>query len=395
MLRSRSLAWIFALGVASVALGCDERSPPSEPPTRPGLPERPAAPAGDAAPGEATAAGDVDAGAEAKRLVAELRRSKLEVAPRRVPTQKLAFGKDRLAQLTETELVLRGLDDLKVLTRLPVRDPRRAATLSDGSVLVAGVSDLWRVPRDPKKAEHYSRLPLFPDSLLLGDRRAKNKLWVHHGIDPTLYPYELSADGRLETLDFIELERADQKAFALLKDGSYVYTAGPKLERFFPGGKRWSLDLPSGSDVWRILTTRRLDEIWLAQTDGRLMLTQLSTTRLVVKKTLELPGTFDLATNDTEIALLRLETRAQVDGAAADSGLAPRTWRLLVLDGSGKERMSSELPLDPATAEDDWVREITKNRGVVLSPSGSLVAVGGPTWLAVWSYSTQKQLLAP
>lgn len=375
---------LLLLVAALSALSCEERAP--APPDRPEPPARPRFADLDAAALGADDSG-FDAAAEAKKLVADLRSEKLDVAPRRVPSQRLAFGKDRLAQLTDTELLLRATKDMQEIARLPVSQPRRVAAMADGSLLVAGAADVWHVPKDPTKASRYSRLPLFPDSLLLGDRRNKKKLWVHHGIDPTLYPYELAESQKLETLDFIELEAADQKGFALLKDGSYVYTAGAKLERFFPGGKRWSLALPAGAEVWRILTTRRLDELWLARTDGKLLLAQLGTDALTVKKTLELPGTFDLATNDTEIAALRLEA------SSGDAGA--RSWKLVVLDSEGSERMARELPLEAATAGEDWVRELTKNRAVALSPSETLVAVGGPSFIGVWNYKTKEQVLAP
>lgn len=373
------------LAVLGSLFGCEERPP--DPPGRAPEPARPPALDLDAALADPADAPGFDSSAEAKKVVAEMRTSKLDVAPRRVPAQRIAFGKERLVQLTDSELLIRDTQDMKEVTRLPMTGPRRVATLADGSVLAAGSSDVWYVPRDPKKAERYTRLPLFPDSLMLGDRREKKKLWVHHGIDPTLYPYELGEAGRLETLDFIALDGADQKGFALLKDGSYVYTAGSSLVRFFPGGKKWTLALPAGAEVWRILTTRRLDELWLARTDGKLVLAQLSDAALTVKKTLDLPGTFDVATNDSEIALLRLET------GSADAGA--RSWKLVVLDADGKEQMATELPLDAAPTTEDWVREITKNRGVVLSPSQPLVAVGGPSWLAVWRSKTGQRVLDP
>jgi hypothetical protein len=387
MRRPFSCALVLAAVLSGAA--CEERAP--APPDRPSEPERPARLDLDAAVGEVEDAGELDAGAEARRLVAELRRSKLDVAPRRVPTQRLAFGKNRLAQLTENELVVRDTKDWKELARVAVSGARRVGTLADGSVLAAGVSDVWHVPRDPKKAERFSRVPLFPDSLLLGDRRDKKKLWVHHGIDPTLYPYELGEAGRLETLDFVELPKADQKAFAQLKDGSYVYTAGSKLERFFPGGRRWSLALPPGADVWRILTTRRLDRIWLALADGKLTLMELGESTLAEKKSLDVSGAFDLASNDAEIAVLALERESSEAGAAAPR----RAWKLLVIDVDGNERMATALPLGGTTSGDDWVRELTKNRGVVLSTSEPLVAVGGPSWLAVWRTRDGKQVLAP
>lgn len=377
---------VFAtLAVLLSLVGCDERPP--DPPARPAEPPRPPALDLDAALAEPGDAAGFDAQSEAKRVVAEMRSARLDVAPRRVPAQRIAFGKERLLQLTEAELVIRDTRDMKEVTRLPMTGPRRVATLADGSVLAAGASDVWYVPRDPKKAERYSRVPLFPDSLMLGDRRDKKKLWVHHGIDPTLYPYELGAAGRLESLDLVPLTGADQKGFAMLKDGSCVYTAGDTLERFFPGGKKWTLTLPAGGEVWRILTTRRLDELWLARADGKLVLAQLSDTTLTVRKTLDLPGTFDIASNDSEIALLRLET------GSGDGG--SRSWKLVVLGADGKEQMSTELPLDAAPTTEDWVREITKNRGVVLSPSQSLVAVGGPSWLAVWRSKTGQRVLDP
>jgi hypothetical protein len=67
-----------------------------------------------------------------------------------------------------------------------------------------------------------------------------------------------------------------------------------------------------------------------------------------------------------------------------------------VFDSNGKQQMRVTLPFDrPSGSDDDWVREVTKNRAVVLSKYGPIVAVGGPTWLAAWSTKTKQPLLEP
>jgi hypothetical protein len=369
----------FAVG----ASGCDEskRSPPSEPPLEPDLPPRP-----DLDPDAAAAATLDDAGlsekakAEAQKVVADIRSQRLDVTPRRLPTQHLAFGKDRIAHLTEDALIVRDTSAGKEQSKLSVVEPRRIVTQSDGSLVVLAKNDVTRI--DKKKTDRFSRIPLFVDSLVFADKRDKTKLWVLHGIDPTLYPYSMNEDGKLETLDLLQLAEFDQKGFAALKDGSFVYTAGKRLKRFFPGGKTWSLDLPEGGEVWRILTTKRIDEVWLARADGKLELAQISADRLSVVKTLEAPGAFDIASNDSELAILRLEKAENT-----------RAWKLSVFDGAGKELWKTELPLDAVPGSgDSWVKEITKNRGLLLSAYGPFVAVGGPTELTIWNYKKGEKV---
>jgi len=400
-MRVRGSRWLFSVVAVVVAWGavaCDDKKSPGRPSDEPPLPPRPAV--ADAAPGDAGPLEDAAAAAAAaaRQLVADLRGTKLDVAARRVPTERVAFAKDRLAQLTNDALVVHDTKSWKVTSRLPVTDPRRVVPLSDGTLLVAAKSEVIRVPADLSKAEHYSRVPLFMDSLLFSDKRAKSKLWVLHGIDPTLYPYELAEQGRLDALDFLPLEGFDQKGFAALKDGSFVYTASGSLHRFFPGGKTWKLALPDGAEVWRVLTTRRLDQLWLARSDGKLELVQLGPERLSLVETLELPGAFDIASNDSELAILRLEDAPPTapGDAGADASRPHRNWTLAVFDSSGKEHMRVTLPFDaPSGSDDDWVRDVTKNRAVVLSSHGPVVAVGGPTWLAAWNTKTREQVLAP
>lgn len=380
------LAW------GSLALGCDDKKTPAAPPAEPPIPPRPAPM--DASVVLDAEVGEAGAAAAARRFVAELRRTKLDVAARRVPSQRMAFAKDRLVQLTDAALVVYDTKNMKEAARLPMTEPRRVVASSGGELIVATRNEVFRVPRDVSKAERFSRLPLFVDSLLFADKRQESKLWVLHGIDPTLYPYEIAEGGKLETLDFLALEDFDNRGFAALKDGSFAYTAGKQLVRFFPGGKRVELALPDGADVWRLLTTRRIDQLWLARSDGKVQLVQLAAAKLSLVKTLELPGAFDIDSNDSELAILRLERATE--GKDEDAGGSTRSWTVAVFDASGKEQLSVALPLDsPSGSDDDWVRDITKNRAVVLSGHGPFVAVGGPTWLAVWNAKSGQRVLAP
>jgi hypothetical protein len=366
----------LVIALAVLALACDDNRPP-----RPDRPEKPGeALVLDATAPTSSAAPNGSSGAEA--FVEQLRNQKLDISARRSPTQRIAFGKNTLAQLTDAGLVIRDTKGFKETTKVSVPGPRRLASLSDGSLLVLGESSVQRLPRDPKKNQTFSRIPLFVDSVVFPDRRKERQLWVFHGIDTTLYPYALTEDDKLDTLDFLELAEFDQRGITLLKDGSFVYTAKNKLKRFYPGGKVWTLDLTSGADVWRILTTRRLDELWLARSDGQLELLRISENSLQVVRRLDAKGAFDIASNDAELAILKLESAAGPDG-----GTTTRVWKLSVLDADGKEKMSQTLPFNPAPGSgESWVREVTKNRAVVLSSYGPYVAVGGPDEVTVFDY---------
>ncbi len=369
---------LVAVFVCSLVTGCrcDGDGPP--PPERQERPSIELSDGGLAVPSAAPSSSAAEA------FVDKLRSQKLDIVARRVPLQRIAFGKGRLAQLTDSALVIRDTKAFDEITRVPVAGPRRLATLADGSSIVAAESNVLRVPKDPKKIETFGRIPLFVESVIFPDRRKDDQVWVAHGIDTTLYPYAFGEAGHLDTLDFIELPDFDQKGIALLKDGSFVYTAKQKLKRFFPKGKSWTLELPSGAEVWRILTTRRIDEVWIARSDGRLDLAQIAQGALTVVRSLEVPGAFDIASNDSELAILRLEN--------ATGG---RVWRLSVLDGGGKQQLSVTLPFSLAPgAGESWVREVTKNRSLVLSSYGPFVGVGGAEEVTVYNYRTGLKAFA-
>jgi len=383
-----------------MALGChDNKSPPG----KPSLPRRgprlsgslsPAVPSGlpkDLA--RLLADGGARRGGAAKKLaekeIARIRERDLALTPRSVPAQRIAFGRSALGQLTNGGLVVRSTKSWKERARVAMRAPRRLIVLADGSFLALSAASTYRLEPGKKSAEIHPRVTLFPGSVAFADRRNRQHFWLVHSFDETLYQYQLeSAIGSLLGMgDFVELKGFDHQAFAALKDGSFLYTTKDGFRRFYPKGKQSDMKAPPGEGkVWRLLTTKRLDRVWIARGDGELMLAQLGPEMRDVKK-IELPATlFDIASNNSYLAALRVE---QPDGG-------PRQWKLAVYDADGKQLFAATLPPEPAPpAGENWVQAVTRNRSVVLAPRAPLVAVGGPGALMVWNIKTKKQVLSP
>jgi hypothetical protein len=378
-MRARSVALVtlaFALAGA-----CDKKGPPDEPPP----PERP--PRIQSSRPENLALGDAGADADASAAaaaVAELRRTKLELSPRRTPAERIVFARKRFAQLGDDALIVHDVTGFGEIVRVPLKEPRRVVELADGSLLAAGAESVARLDQREKTPQMFGRIPLFAESLMFGDRRDEYRLWVLHAFGSLLYQYAVGGDaGSVETLEFLDLEGFDQRAFCALKDGSFLYTAGDKLKRFFHGGKRWELTLTEGPEVWRLLTTRRIDQVWLARSDGRFELTQISAEGARLVRFIELKDAFDVASNDQEIAAVHVR---QQPGKS-------RVWQLVIYDLQGKQRFVRELPPDPKlNASDDWVKLVTRDKTLALSQHAPLVAVGGPSWVSVWNTKTGTQV---
>ncbi len=370
-----------------------EEGPPREP-NPPALPRdapegSPSATASSLAP--AAGLRDRDADADARPVpsaIVELRERKLRLDALRAPAQTLAFGRGRLARLTEEGVEVFSTDTLEQEASPSLTQPRRIVALRDGSLLVAASERTLRLGPGKQPAESFPRIPLFAGTLVFADRLEEKRFWLLHEFDPTLYRYDLDAGGSvlLRMDEYLTLEGFDHRGFAGLKDGSFMFTAGTRFRRFFPLGKEMELGSPvPDTEVWRLLVTHRIDRVWVAHRGSRLDLVQIGA-RLRVVRTLELPGDpYDITSNDRYVAVILLR---QVAGE-------PRHWRLVVVDQKGDEVFAENLPMDEALGGVDWVRAVTRNRNVVLSHPGSLVAVGGPTWLSVWDIEKKSLVLGP
>jgi hypothetical protein len=318
----------------------------------------------------------------------ELRAQRLELAPRNVPAERLAFGRGRIGQLTREALVVRDTGDFRTLVELPIEAPRRLVSLADGSLLAAGRDRVLRLAKDATRPEEHSRITLFPDSVILADARDARRFWVAHPGDRTLYLYQLHENTERSTLPFEQLlavDGCDDRGLTTLGDGSFACTTASEVRHFWPEGKRIDLALPAGNgSVWRLLPKNRIDQVWVAREKGRLELYQLGA-QAAPLRTLDLPDQpIDMAAQGKSVAVVSV---AHARGEA-------RRWSVVVLDEQGQTRMRAQVPGAENVATDDWVAELLVDRSVVLARDETLVAVGGPSSLTVWEIASGKELFS-
>ena len=377
------------VALSPLGLACEKNPPgPPEPSERPApslsatqsgseLAER----LGDAAPKSV---------APSASALAVLRERSLQIPPRAMPAQSISFGRGRLAQLRDSELVVRELSSFAIVARFPIKKGRGVLELADGALLAASADGLQRLLPDAKTSERFPVVTLLPGSQLVADRRERDRLWVLQVLSPTLYRYDLSPSTLplLAPSEFFELGEPRPEAFVSLKDGSFLYGSRSQLRRMFAGGKQVRIELPPRDPrIFRLLLTRRIDQVWVVFRDGRADLLQIAPGHQLVRS-LELGATvFDLAANDTQIGMIRVE----------QTGAGPRSFSLSVIDDRGKETLTAALPSEPAPGiGDDWVNAVTRNKTIAMSTNPPLVAVGGPSFLAVWNLKTgQQNILQP
>lgn len=398
----RAAAACALLATALAASACKKHAPPSEPPRRPPREIR----------FDASALHHLDASVSAvvEKTIAELREHRLRLTPARVPPERLAFTPHRFAELGGGGLSVWDAASGKKIVELPVTQPRAVITLADGSLLVAGAASLMRLAPDRKKPEPSPYVTLFAQSRLIADRADAFSFFTLHAFDSTLYKYRLpghehadasagaaaAADvakllgtpsgalGGLLPIDrTFALDATDHRAFAELKNGSLLYTTKDGFSHFFAGGKHAHLNaLPHGR-VWRLLGAARLDEFWAALDGGKIDRVRIAETPRVVQQIVTGAMVYDVAANDHSIATVQV---TQPDGGT-------REWKLVVYDYSGKAVFTTALqPAAKPPAGENWVQAVTRNRSVVISPTGPLVAVGGPTRFSVWNIKTKRRV---
>jgi len=316
------------------------------------------------------------------------RETQLEIPARREDAQRIAFSRRRLAVLGDERWVVWDLASWKLLASIPVQQPRRLAVMADGAFVVAAGDVTLRLEQHETQPALLPRLLLLPRSHLWPDRRAALTLWVPVG--RTLYQYQLPGPDNPPATRLVPsaehpLPDCDEQGFVGLNDGSFLFTAGSDLTRFFPAGKSVKGPAPVDSaNVWRLLPAPRIDRAWLATVDGNLKLLDFNRDFAVVGS-LQLGETpFDIAVDGERMAVV----------STTQGPNQPRRWAVTLLDTEGKRLFEHELPPAQRPDQDDWVAQEIRNRGVVLAPNRPWLAVGGPDSVTVWRTDNGKVVFA-
>jgi len=280
------------------------------------------------------------------------------------------------------------LEDWKLAVKIPVAEPRAVMTMADGAFVVVAGRETLRLEQHETKPTRLPRLMLVPGSQLWPDRRDPLTLWVPLG--RTLYRYVLPGPDdpppdRLVPTATLPLEEHDERVFAGLKDGSFLFTTESGLVKFHPEGKATRGPTPVASrDVWRLLSAHRIDRAWVASQSGSLELIDFVANFGVVRRVQVAETLYDIAADDRHFAVVR---------AHYEPGQR-RRWSVALLDTDGKTVFEHPLPAGPRPETSDWVGRETLNRGVALAPDDSCLAVGGPSWVTVWEIDSGRVLLA-
>lgn len=311
----------------------------------------------------------------------------LDIPLRTVPAQRLAIAGNRVAQLADEGFAVYALDTGKEMLREPMGKGRRAFAGPRGTLFAVGARATVRLLDDEKRAELHARVPLFPNSQALPDLQNRDRFWVSHAFDLTLYRYDVteSSGTMLRMGELAKAEGYDGKALTLLPNGAFLHTSAEGLVLLYPGGQRRALGDPPGGEPLRLHPARRLDRAWVVQGgdpgEGSaaplvLRLVQFAGALRTVRM-IELPAnSYDVATSETAVAVVHYEP---VDGGD------PRFF-LSVFAASGKKRFRTELPesaSDAAGGASGWLAAVTRNRSVVLSADGKAAVVGGPDSIEV------------
>jgi hypothetical protein len=381
----RLLAFVWLLPMAAAACETDA---PSEPPLSPGqAPAANSAARASAGPSGAASAPETAAHRSAAAIVAL--RERLQLEPRAIRTQRIAFVGQRLAQLTEGELVVVDTNSWQTTLRIPIDEPRALGRSSGAGLVALGRDESLWLPAGAKKPQALARVSFFHDSELIIDATRENGFFVLHRLAPALFRYSIDSgsEARLSIGATFELTgKLDAEgAFTSLEDGSFAYVHGGRLHRAFASGKKRSHPLPSGSEpVWRLLPGPRKSEVWIVRLDGRCSLVNVSAAHRSLRE-LELgAGAVDIAASNRFVALVRVETPPG----------ARRRFALRVITVTGKPVLDVPLSaVEVPAAGDDWLEKLLKDHAVVVAERAPLVAIGGPGRISVYDVEQGRPVL--
>jgi hypothetical protein len=332
------------------------------------------------------------AAAQVVAVQKQVQATKLRLPARRLYRPQLAFGKGILGQLTGDGLRVLDATTFEELAHVPVDGPRAVLAAADGALLAVGADSVVRWERHEKRAMQLSRPILMPTAQVFADAREPDRLWVFEdaargAAGAELHAYRLTSGAGALALpeQTIELGPRSEGVLGITREGVWVYLSRGHAARLAPGGAKLpglTLDegpLPSWALAWR-----RLDQSLWVDERGTITRTLLSPSFKRLDTTSVDGQIFDAATGD-EGRLLALLT---IVGEGPAFALELRDQDLV-------RRAVVPLPAEAPTGGDDWVKVVTANQNLSVSPYEGKVAVGGPSRLSVIDARGQRIFSIP
>ena len=304
--------------------------------------------------------------------------------PLRAPTEaprRLAFGHQFLLQLAENEVVVRKSRDGAIAKRIAFNKPLALVELAVGHVLAVGAANsLWFEPQ--LNARVLPRLRLLPGYRLTPARESFDHVWVIPSPTPKAWRYALQSPGLEPERELALLDYAGG-ALCSLSDGSFAHVAGDTVVHTPMRGASSQYTLPEGiGRPWRLAPAFRIDQLWLANEDGELILLSLQKSAKVVLRVATGIQPLDFARTSKHLALL----------GSVETAVAPRALRLVVYTAAGERVFERTLPASEPSAALDWEAKLQARHQVALAENPTRVAIGGLEQVQLFDFASDQEV---
>jgi hypothetical protein len=307
----------------------------------------------------------------------ELQASRLRPPLRRKHLPRIAFASGVVARLVASGLEVWSDREPRLITQIPLEEPRALLVLADGALLAIGRAGLVRW-EPGHKTPLRPRPSLLPGSEVFADSQQPNQFWVADTdrARPKLSRYRIDAEpsvGILLPEQTIELEAEPGGTLGVTREGVFVYVTPAGASRLAPSGAKLAPLVTGGAapPSW-LLASRRVDQsLWLHDS-GQLERTLVSPTFKVLGRAAVVGKPHAVAVGDEG----RLLAVVSVTGAG------PR-FELELFDAELRPRARALLPAELPDGQADWAERVTRNQEVVADPRQPRVAVGGPERLVL------------
>jgi hypothetical protein len=231
------------------------------------------------------------------------------------PWQHLAFSAERLAFLSEEQLLVRTLPELQVAARMPVPGGRNVVAGVGGDFVAAGSDHVYRLARLDTRAELLAPVPRLGPMVILPAADSSDHFWLlYEGIQrvPEFDLQETVLTPYVSVLSWTELVELDGRAVASRGYGSFIYTTVRGLRWVDAEGRSQDLTVPGlGTDVWRLVAAPESGGLWVATHDRAFYLepAEVAGPPTRTRAQLELPPqTVAIAAQGRELAVLAVES---------------------------------------------------------------------------------------